>query len=103
MSVESYLDACGDRLCEEDLTSPEQVATAFELGPTGRRAKVSVPQLGVIQHVAALIATHPDRPVQDVWREVANHLNAQGHPDKDRYSYVVKTYCEWLENFHKTR
>jgi hypothetical protein len=101
--IESYLDSCTDRLCDADLTSPEQVANAFDLGPKGRRAKVSVAQLGVLQHVFALKAMHPDWSTQEVWREVANYLNAQGDPDKDTYGYVKKTYYEWLNNLHKNR
>jgi hypothetical protein len=101
--IESYLDACNERLCEADLTSPEEVANAFDLGPTGRKARVSIAQLEVILHVFALKAMNPDWKMQRLWREVATHLNAQGDPDKDKYGYVKKTYYEWRDNFHKTR
>jgi hypothetical protein len=45
--IETYLDACGDRLLEADLTSPEQVAKALQLDRKGRNRNVASEQLAV--------------------------------------------------------
>jgi hypothetical protein len=104
--MEAYLDACADRLCEANLTSPEQVAAACELDQKGRNANVSAAQLAAAEHVFALKAIHPDRPITKIFSEVATHLNEQGRrleAGKDAGSFVRNAYYAWLENIQKTR
>jgi hypothetical protein len=102
--IETYLDAGGDRLCEADLTSPEQVANAFELDRKGRNANVSSDRLAAAEHVFALKAMDPKRPITKIFSEVAECLNSkQDNPDKDAGSFVREAYYEWLENIHFSR
>jgi hypothetical protein len=102
--IEQYLDACTERLCNVDLTSPEQVAESFGLDRKGRNAKCSSDQLAAAEHVFALKAMNPGRHINKIIDEVADHLNRQGkrlENGKDAGSFVRDAYYSWLKQLRR--
>ena len=103
--IESYLDDCTDRLCAAQLTSPDQVANAFGLGPKGRRAAVTSDELAAAEHVFGILGCNADRRARGEKERSLNqaigmaalHLNEQC-PDgsRDAGSYVRAAYSKWL-------
>lgn len=105
--IEVYLDGCADRLCEESLASPKQVADALGLDPKGRNAGVTSDQLAAAESVFGLLAINADRRRrgEEPWSlaraigATAEYLNAQ-RPEgaKGTTSYVRDSYYAWLEH-----
>jgi hypothetical protein len=87
--IETYLDACGDRLCESDLTSPEQVAEAFAMGPKGPKGLVTSNELAAVEHFAALRKMRPDASNEDLFLEVGEAIDKSD-------SYVRDAYYKWF-------
>ena len=97
--IEQYLDDCTDRLCETDLTSPEQVANALRLDRKGRNANASSAQLTAAENVFALKAMNSERSLNWAFDKVAEQLNMQGkrfENGRDAGSFVEKAYRDWL-------
>jgi hypothetical protein len=104
--IEKYLDGCGDRLLEADLTSPEQVANALLLDPKGRNRKVSCARLIAAENVFALKTMNPDRSLNSIITEVATQLNAEGRRlenGKDAESFVKQAYHDWRRRLLKVQ
>ena len=87
--IEQYLDRCTERLCEADLTSPRQVAKAFDLGREGRNAKCDNVRLAAVEHVAALKHKRSDASLEELFAEVAMQTGRS-------QSYVRDAYYEWF-------
>jgi hypothetical protein len=97
--IETYLDSCTEALCDAELTSPDQVAKALKLDGKGRNARVSSDRLAAVQHVLALKSINPERPITQIFNDVAEHLNdKRDDPDKDARAFVASAYYEWRKN-----